>query len=117
MAQQINKDLIDPAALRTGRLDYQVEIPKPGRIQRAELFKVCFQDRPLEANMRYDSLANLSDGFTASDITFVVNKAALVAAKGNLLISTEIILKCISEVQADRMKSLNIPMRDDKIEE
>ena len=34
-----NKDLIDPAALRTGRLDYHVEIPKPDRIQRVELFR------------------------------------------------------------------------------
>lgn len=67
--------------------------------------------------MSYDSLANLSDGFTASDIAFVVNKAALVAAKRNSLISTEIILKCISEVQADRMKFLNIPVKDDRIEE
>lgn len=112
-----NMDLIDPAALRTGRLDYHVEIPKPGRIQREELFKVCLQDRPLEKSVSYESLANLSDGFTASDIAFVVNKAALVAAKGNLLISTEIILKCISDVQADRMKFLNIPVKDDRIEE
>lgn len=41
----------------------------------------------------------------------------LVAAKGRLLISTEIILKCISDVQADRMKFLNIPVKDDRIEE
>lgn len=39
------------------------------------------------------------------------------AAKGSLLISTEIILKCISEVQAERMKFLNIPVKEDKIEE
>lgn len=57
------------------------------------------------------------ESFTASDIAFVVNKAALMAAKGNLLIFTEVILKCISEVQSERMKSFNIPMRDDKIEE
>lgn len=44
-------------------------------------------------------------------------KAALVAAKGNLLISTEIILKCVSEVQAERMKFLNIPVKEDKIED
>ena len=111
-----NKDLIDPAALRTGRLDYHVEIPKPGRIQRAELFRVCLQNRPMESDIDLESLAMSTDGFTASDIAFVVNKAALSAAKADLLISTDIVSKCISEVQTCRINNVYETDKEEKTE-
>ena len=111
-----NKDLIDPAALRTGRLDYHVEIPKPDRIQRAELFRVCLQNRPMESDIDLESLAMSTDGFTASDIAFVVNKAALSAAKADLLISTDIVSKCISEVQTCRINNVYETDKEEKTE-
>ena len=111
-----NKDLIDPAALRTGRLDYHVEIPKPDRIQRVELFRVCLQNRPMESDIDFESLAMSTDGFTASDIAFVVNKAALAAAKADLLISTDIISRCISEVQTGRMNNADETDKEEKSE-
>lgn len=111
-----NKDLIDPAALRTGRLDYHVEIPKPDRIQRVELFRVCLQNRPMESDIDLESLAMSTDGFTASDIAFVVNKAALAAAKADLLISTDIVSRCISEVQTGRMNNADETDKEEKTE-
>lgn len=111
-----NKDLIDPAALRTGRLDYHVEIPKPDRIQRVELFRVCLCDRPMDADIDLESLAMLTHGFTASDVDFVVNKAALTAAKGNLLISTDILSRCILEVQTGRMNNADETDKEEKAE-
>ena len=111
-----NKDLIDPAALRTGRLDYHVEIPKPDRIQRVELFRVCLQNRPMESYIDFESLAMSTDGFTASDIAFVVNKAALAAAKADLLISTDIVSRCISEVQTGRMNNADESDKEEKAE-
>ena len=111
-----NKDLIDPAVLRTGRLDYHVEIPKPDRIQRVELFRVCLQNRPMESDIDLESLAMSTDGFTASDIAFVVNKAALSAAKADLLISTDIVSRCISEVQTGRMNNADETDKEEKAE-
>lgn len=111
-----NKDLIDPAALRTGRLDYHVEIPKPDRIQRLELFRVCLQNRPMESDIDFESLAMSTDGFTASDVAFVVNKAALTAAKGNLLISTDIVSRCISDFQKGRINATDVTDKEDKSE-
>ena len=111
-----NKDLIDPAALRTGRLDYHVEIPKPDRIQRVELFRVCLQNRPMKSYIDFESLAMSTDGFTASDIAFVVNKAALAAAKADLLISTDIVSRCISEVQTGRMNNADETDKEEKSE-
>ena len=111
-----NKDLIDPAALRTGRLDYHVEIPKPDRIQRVELFRVCLQNRPMESDVDFESLAMSTDGFTASDIAFAVNKAALAAAKADLLISTDIVSRCILEVQTGRMNNADETDKEEKAE-
>ena len=111
-----NKDLIDPAALRTGRLDYHVEISKPDRIQRVELFRVCLQNRPMESDIDLESLAMSTDGFTASDIAFVVNKAALSAAKADLLISTDIVSRCISEVQTGRINATDVTDKEEKSE-
>ena len=111
-----NKDLIDPAALRTGRLDYHVEIPKPDRIQRVELFRVCLQNRPMESDIDFESLAMSTDGFTASDIAFVVNKAALAAAKADLLISMDIVSRCISDFQKGRINATDVTDKEDKSE-
>ena len=111
-----NKDLIDPAALRTGRLDYHVEIPKPDRIQRVELFRVCLQNRPMESDVDFESLAMSTDGFTASDVAFLVNKAALAAAKADLLISTYIVSRCISEVQTGRINATDVTDKEEKSE-
>lgn len=111
-----NKDLIDPAALRTGRLDYHVEIPKPDRIQRAELFRVCLQNRPMGSDIDFESLAMSTDGFTASDIAFVVNKAALAAAKADLLISMDIVSRCISDFQKGRINATDVTDKEDKSE-
>lgn len=111
-----NKDLIDPAALRTGRLDYHVEIPKPDRIQRAELFRVCLQNRPMGSDIDFESLAMSTDGFTASDVAFLVNKAALAAAKADLLISTDIVSRCILEVQTGRMNNADETDKEEKAE-
>ena len=111
-----NKDLIDPAALRTGRLDYHVEIPKPDRIQRAELFRVCLQNRPMGSDIDFESLAMSTDRFTASDIAFVVNKAALAAAKADLLISMDIVSRCISDFQKGRINATDVTDKEDKSE-
>ena len=57
-----------------------------------------------------------TDGFTASDIAFVVNKAALAAAKADLLISTDIVSRCILEVQTGRMNNADETDKEEKAE-
>ena len=90
-----NRDLIDPAALRTGRLDYQVEIPFPDKLQREQLFRVCLYDRPVEADIDLGMMAETSGGLTASDIAFVVNRAALAAARKDTPISESLLMSSI----------------------
>lgn len=74
-------DKIDPAVLRTGRIDKQVYVPLPDKEARKEMFMLHLQGRPFEENaIDAEKLAELTDGFIASDIAYVVNDAAMVAA-------------------------------------
>lgn len=73
-------DMIDPAVLRKGRLDLHVEIPAPDLETRKKMFAIHLKDRPVEEGIDIDRLAELTDGYAASDIAFIVNEAAMVAA-------------------------------------
>ena len=74
-------DKIDPAVLRTGRIDKQVYVPLPDKEARKEMFMIHLKDRPFDANsIDTDKLSEMTEGFIASDIAYVVNDAAMVAA-------------------------------------
>ena len=70
----------------------------------------------MESDIDFESLAMSTDGFTASDIAFLVNKAALAAAKADLLISTDIVSRCILEVQTGRMNNADETDKEEKAE-
>ena len=73
-------DMIDPAVLRKGRLDLQVEIPAPDRETRRAMFAHHLKGRPLADDIDCDALAGLTEGYASSDLAFIANDAALVAA-------------------------------------
>lgn len=74
-------DKIDPAVLRTGRIDKQVYVPLPDKEARKEMFKLHLQGRPYdEGEVDAEKLADMSEGYVASDIAFIVNDAAMTAA-------------------------------------
>lgn len=74
-------DKIDPAVLRTGRIDKQVYVPLPDKEARKEIFLIHLKGRPYDEQLiDAEKLSDLSDGFIASDIAYVVNDAAMIAA-------------------------------------
>ena len=74
-------DMIDPAVLRTGRLDKHIYVPMPDHDARKELFAIYLKGRPFEVEaMDFDALSELTDGYIASDIAFIVNDTAMTAA-------------------------------------
>ena len=74
------KDIIDPAALRTGRFDLLIEIKAPDLEMRKRLFEMYLANRPLAEDLNITELAELTEGYASSDIPYVVNEAALFAA-------------------------------------
>ena len=73
-------DMIDPAVLRKGRLDLQIEVPAPDAATRRAMFIHHLKGRPLADDINLDRLASLTDGYASSDIAFIANDAALIAA-------------------------------------
>lgn len=84
-------NMIDPAVLRSGRMDHLIYIPMPDVEARKELFRIHLSGRPQTEDIDLDALAGLTEGYVASDIELIVNKTALAAAKKDVLISQEIL--------------------------
>lgn len=70
---------IDKAILRKGRLDISIYIPEPDKQTRKLMFDLYLKDRPCDT-IDTGHLADLTDKYVASDIAFIVNDAAMIAA-------------------------------------
>lgn len=73
-------DKIDPAVLRTGRVDKLVYVPMPDLEARKEMFALYLKKRPVSDDIDVAKLAEQTDGYVASDIAYIVNDAAMTAA-------------------------------------
>ena len=90
-------DMIDPAVLRTGRIDKLVYIPMPDKEARSEMFKLHLSGRPC-ADIDSERLAELTDGYIASDIAYIVNDAAMGAAFNDQPITQQLLEEVIDSV-------------------
>lgn len=89
-------DKIDPAVLRTGRIDKMVYVPLPDYDARKEMFTLYLKGRPVEDEIMVDELAKQTEGYIASDIAYIVNDSAMVAAYTRTKISHDLLLTSIS---------------------
>jgi len=90
---------IDPAMLRTGRIDKIIYLPPPDKVAREELFKIYLKSRPIELNLNFNALAEKTENYVSSDIKFIVDEASRAALKVKSRISMDILLKIISKIK------------------
>jgi cell division protease FtsH len=76
-------EILDPALLRAGRFDRQVQVDRPDRKGRIEILKVHVRKVRLAPEIDLDAIAGLTTGFTGADIANLVNEAAIVATRRN----------------------------------
>ena len=98
-------DMIDPAVLRTGRIDKLVYIPMPDKEARQEMFKLHLDGRPC-GEINAERLAELTDGYIASDIAYIVNDAAMGAAFNDQPITQQLLEEIISSVHPSISKDV-----------
>ena len=89
-------DLIDPAVLRSGRIDYIVYVPVPDFDARREIFEIAIADRPHDP-IDCEKLARDTEGCLASDITAMVEAAARVAFREKRKIDMALLEKARKE--------------------
>lgn len=73
------EDLIDPALLRAGRLDFVLRFPVPDEKERLEIFKVHTKEKPLSADVDLGELSRETEGMVGSDIASICKRAAMLA--------------------------------------
>ena len=98
-------DMIDPAVLRTGRIDKLVYVPMPDQDARKEMFKLHLNGRPC-SEIDAERLAELTDGYIASDIAYIVNDAAMGAAFSDKPISQELLEATINSIHPSISKEV-----------
>ena len=81
--------LIDPAALRAGRLELKYYIAQPDYKVRKELFRVSLKGRSKELGIDYDKLSMMTENRVSADITLIVDTAARKVFKENRAMITQ----------------------------
>ena len=76
-------DVLDPALLRPGRFDRQVQVPNPDIKGRERILGVHARKVPLGPNVDLRIIARGTPGFSGADLANLVNEAALMAARSN----------------------------------
>ncbi|WP_417257959.1 ATP-dependent zinc metalloprotease FtsH [Celeribacter sp.] len=74
-------DVLDPALLRPGRFDRQVQVPNPDIKGREKILGVHARKVPLGPNVDLRIIARGTPGFSGADLANLVNEAALTAAR------------------------------------
>jgi transitional endoplasmic reticulum ATPase len=74
------RNALDPALLRAGRLDLQIEVDLPTLESRLAILQVHNQDRPLEG-IDLAALAQQTEGWNGADLALLCNQAALEAIR------------------------------------
>ena len=99
-------DKIDPAILRTGRIDKQVFVPLPDFEARKAMFQMYIAKRPTTEDLNIDEYAQKTEGYIASDIAFIVNDAAMTAAFTRQPISHALMNTSISNIKPSLQKEV-----------
>ncbi|TYB84886.1 ATP-dependent zinc metalloprotease FtsH [Oceaniovalibus sp. ACAM 378] len=74
-------DVLDPALLRPGRFDRQVQVPNPDIKGREKILGVHARKVPLGPDVDLRIIARGCPGFSGADLANLVNEAALTAAR------------------------------------
>ena len=74
-------DVLDPALLRPGRFDRQVQVPNPDIKGREKILNVHAAKVPLGPDVDLRIIARGTPGFSGADLANLVNEAALMAAR------------------------------------
>ncbi|MFQ3678962.1 MAG: AAA family ATPase, partial [Pseudanabaenaceae cyanobacterium] len=74
-------EAIDPALLRSGRLELHLAIGLPSEAERLAILTVHNGDRPLAPDVDLAALAQQTEGCSGADLAFISNRAAIAAIR------------------------------------
>jgi transitional endoplasmic reticulum ATPase len=90
-------DQIDPAMLRSGRLEKKFYIGPPDFEARKLLFEMYLKNRPTDFGIDFDQLSRLTEYYVSADIELLVNEASRTALKSKSRITMKILEEVIKQ--------------------
>ena len=102
-------DVLDPALLRPGRFDRQIQVNRPNLKGREDILKVHARNKPLEPGVDLAKVAKITVGFTGADLANLLNEAALLSARHNKsLIGMDEIEDALNKIIMGPKKKTNV---------
>ena len=74
-------DTLDPALLRSGRLDRKIEFPHPNEDARAQIMEIHARKMNVSGEVNYEELARGTDDFNAAQLKAVCVEAGMLALR------------------------------------
>jgi cell division protease FtsH len=109
-------DVLDPALLRPGRFDRQIQVDAPDLAGREQILKVHARGKPMADTVNLSSVAKRTPGFTGADLSNVLNEAALLTARKNeKLITNEALDEAIDRVIAGPQRRTRLMNEKEKL--
>lgn len=107
-------DILDPALLRPGRFDRQIQVGRPDVKGRQEILKVHAKGKHLDDSVDLSVVARSTAGFTGADLNNLLNEAAIMAARNNRpALNMEDINEAMMKIVAGPAKRSHVPSRKD----
>ena len=92
-------DVLDPALLRPGRFDRQIQVANPDKKARTEILKVHARNKKFAPDVNFENIAQRTPGFSGAELANVLNEAALLAVRcGHQLITLDDVDEAIDRV-------------------
>lgn len=101
-------DVLDPALLRSGRLDRKIELPHPTEEARARIMEIHSRKMNVDKeDVNFEELARCCDDFNGAQLKAVCVEAGMLALRREAVeIKHEDFMEAISVVQAKKKGSL-----------
>lgn len=101
-------DILDPALLRSGRLDRKIEFPHPNEEARARIMQIHSRKMNVSPEVNFEELARSTDDFNGAQCKAVCVEAGMIALRRSAACVThEDFMDAIMEVQAKKKANLN----------
>lgn len=101
-------DILDPALLRSGRLDRKIEFPTPTEEARARILQIHSRKMNVSSEVNFEELARCTDDFNGAQCKAVCVEAGMIALRrGATELSHEDYMDAILEVNAKKKTNLD----------
>ncbi|KAL9305505.1 putative proteasome endopeptidase complex [Arabidopsis thaliana] len=101
-------DILDPALMRSGRLDRKIEFPHPTEEARGRILQIHSRKMNVNADVNFEELARSTDDFNGAQLKAVCVEAGMLALRRDATeVNHEDFNEGIIQVQAKKKASLN----------